>query len=62
MDVLEDLLLKPVPKGLGYIQCSISREATGLNKLFPKYLLRLTNANKDILRSDKIKNSVTGHY
>jgi len=33
-----------------------------LNKLFPKYLLRLTNGNKDILRSDKIKNSATGHY
>ena len=30
--------------------------------MFPKYLLRLTNGNKDILRSDKIKNSATGHY
>ena len=42
VDHLRDMLMQPVPKGFGMIECSIVRDKGGLNKLFPKYTLVLT--------------------
>ena len=33
-----------------------------MNKFFPKYILRLTDGNKDMIIADKIANSATPHY
>lgn len=62
LSVLADLFLKPIPLCIGYVQCSIERQASGLNKLFPKYVLRLTDGNKVMMTAEKIANSATSHY
>lgn len=44
------------------IQCTIERHNSGMNKLFPKYVLKESNSNKILMRAEKIANSTTPHY
>ena len=54
--------MKPIPKQIGYVQCTIERNTSGVNKFFPKYTLKLSDGNKTMLIGDKISNSATSHY
>ena len=54
--------MKPIPVQIGYVQCTIERNNSGKNKLFPVYTLKLTDGKKDILVGDKQSNSATANY
>ena len=60
--------MQPIPPDIGVIQCIVERNNKGLNKLWPKFVLKLLDGNVDIkfnttmLVASKIKNSKTPHY
>lgn len=60
--ILKDMMMHPVPEKVGYLQFSIHRDKSGINKMFPVYKLKLSDASKTILLGDKIGNSATSHY
>lgn len=62
IDVQTELFMKPIPRAVGMIKCTIIRDTSGLNKFFPKYILKLSDGNKDMIIADKIANSATPHY
>ena len=60
--MLRDMMMFPVPEKCGYLQFSIHRDKSGINKMFPVFKLKLSDASKTILIGDKIGNSATSHY
>jgi len=60
-----DLFMKPVPSRIGQVRTTITRSKKGLDKLFPKYNLNLsegTHAGKFLLAAKKNTGSATSHY
>jgi len=54
--------MKPIPRDVGLIQCTIERDKSGLNKVWPKYNLRMSSGSTNLmLIATKLK-SKTPHY
>ena len=63
VSTLIQLYSKPIPSQIGQLQCTIVRDKSGLNKLEPKYLLRLSMDDQTIvMRAVKLFESATTHY
>jgi tubby-related protein 1 len=58
---MKSFLLNPAPKHAGMIECRIVRERTGLNKLYPKYVME-TDAGIFLLTAKKQKHNKTSNY
>ena len=57
--------MRPIPPELGVIQCTIERNSSGMNKFWPKYILKLSGDIKNVglmLEAKKIAQSKTPHY
>ena len=54
--------MKPLPPGIGMVQCEIERNQSGFNKFWPKYTLSLTSNRVELLNCKKQANSKTPHY
>jgi hypothetical protein len=50
---LIELYMRPIPKEVGTVECTISRNKSGLNFLFPKYVLKLSEGDKFLLSGKK---------
>ena len=62
IEVLRDLYMKPIPQVIGVLQFTIHRNASGMNKLFPKYTLKISDGLKTVIVASKISGSTTSHY
>lgn len=58
---LKSFLLNPSPKHAGLIECRIVRERSGLNKLFPRYVME-SDAGVFLLSARKQKHNKTSNY
>lgn len=57
------MYLLPIPAEVGQLRCTVERNKQGLNKLWPKYTLTLSDGdNPTMLESKRIKTSKTPHY
>ena len=54
--------MKPVPPKIGQVRCTIARHKSGMNRLFPKYTLALSDGNKFLLNSKKRTGQTTSNY
>ena len=60
--------MKPLPRDIGIVLCTIERNASGLNMFWPKFICKLAdNTYHDknftsMLESKKVKGSKTPHY
>lgn len=62
VEVQSELVMKPVPAFIGQLQFTIERNESGFNKLEPKYILKLSDGNKLMMKAVKIFDSATKHY
>ena len=55
--------MKPIPKSTGFLQCSIERNTTGINKFAPVFYLKLSvgYGNPVVMTGDKMGQSTTSH-
>lgn len=58
---MKNFILNPAPKNAGMIECRIIRERSGLNKLFPKYILE-SDSGIFLMTAKKQKNNKTSNY
>lgn len=58
----QHLYLTPLPKDVGFVQCTIKRDDAGFNKFSPKYYLKLHKDNKVILMCEGALQSATKNY
>eukprot|EP00929_Paragymnodinium_shiwhaense_P043379 TRINITY_DN2230_c0_g1_i1.p1 TRINITY_DN2230_c0_g1~~TRINITY_DN2230_c0_g1_i1.p1 ORF type:complete len:527 (+),score=132.37 TRINITY_DN2230_c0_g1_i1:143-1723(+) len=58
---MKNFLLNPSPKNYGMIECRIIRERSGLNKLFPKYILE-SDSGVFMMTAKKQKHNKTSNY
>ena len=56
------MFLLPVPENLGFVQCTIERNTSGFNKLWPKYTMTLSDDKQMMLEAKKLASSKTPHY
>ena len=54
--------MKPVPKQIGQIKCTIIRHKSGLARLWPKYTLQLSDNSKFLLTGKKRSRQTTSNY
>jgi len=54
--------MKPLPALIGQIQCTIERNKSGLDRLFPKYILTLSQGNRYMLTGKKRTLNSTSNY
>lgn len=54
--------MKPLPPKIGQIKCTIMRHKSGLNRIFPKYTLALSDGNKFLLTGKKRTGNATSNY
>jgi len=55
--------MKPIPIEIGQLQFTIVRDKSGLNRMAPKYLLRLSmNSQMLVMKAINIFESATSHY
>ena len=52
----------PVPPQIGQIRCTIVRHKSGLNRLWPKYTLQLSENQKFLLTGKKRSGNKTSNY
>jgi hypothetical protein len=48
-----DIFMRPIPKEVGTVECTISRHKSGFNFLFPKYVLKLSEGERFLLSAKK---------
>jgi tubby-related protein 1 len=58
---MKNFLLNPSPKSAGMVECRIVRERSGLNKLFPKYILE-SDAGVFLMTAKKQTQNKTSNY
>jgi len=58
---MKAFLMNPSPKNVGMIECHITRERSGLNKLFPKYTVE-SESGVFLMSAKKQKQSKTSNY
>ena len=56
------MFMRPIPPQIGYVQCTIERNNSGINRICPLYYLKLSEGNKYIMTGDKMANSTTSNY
>jgi len=54
--------MRPVPQRIGQIRTTISRVKSGLNRLWPKYTLNLSEGDRKFLLAGKKKSGNTSNY
>lgn len=54
--------MRPIPKEVGTVECTISRNKSGFNFLFPKYILKLSEGEKFLLSGKKRTGNKTSNY
>lgn len=57
--IQSELYLKPIPKSVGTIQCTIYRESGMMSSSF---YLKLSDSNTEMLKAEKVMQSTTKHY
>ena len=62
IEELRQLFMKPVPKQIGQIKCTIIRHKSGLARLWPKYTLQLSDNSKFLLTGKKRSRQTTSNY
>lgn len=55
------IFMRPVPKAIGMLQCTITRDKSGFNRLFPKYILSLSEGGRFLLNAKK-RTARTSNY
>lgn len=58
---MKSFLLSPAPKHAGMVECRITRERTGINKLFPRYVLE-SDCGVFLMTAKKQKHNKTSNY
>ena len=53
--------MRQVPPDIGHVQCTIERNASGMNKFWPKYILKLSDGQV-LLEAKKVAKSKTAYY
>lgn len=54
--------MRPIPKEVGTVECTISRNKSGFNFLYPKYVLKLSEGEKFLLSGKKRGANKTSNY
>jgi len=54
--------MRPIPKEVGTVECTISRHKSGFNFLFPKYVLKLSEGERFLLSAKKWGANKTSNY
>lgn len=54
--------MKPLPPRIGQVRTTIERQKNGLNRLWPKYTLSLSEGNKFLLNAKKRAGKTTSNY
>lgn len=62
VEELKKLFMMPVPPKIGQIKCTITRHKNGLNRLWPKYSLELSDSGKFLLTGKKRSGNATSNY
>lgn len=57
--IQSELYMKPIPKSVGAIQCTIYRESGMMSSSF---YLKLSDSNTEMLKAEKVMQSTTKHY
>lgn len=57
-----DLFMQPLPRGIGHVQCQVERNKKGMNMIWPKYTLYLSDGNKYMLTAVKRSMNRTSNY
>jgi tubby-related protein 1 len=58
----KELYMKPLPALIGQIQCTIERSRGGLDRLWPRYTLTLSQGNRYMLTGKKRTMNSTSNY
>jgi hypothetical protein len=58
---MRSFLLQPLPKSVGMMECRIIRERSGMNRMFPKYILE-SDAGVFFMAAKKQKHNKTSNY
>ena len=53
VEELKQMYMTPVPPRIGQIQCTITRNKSGMNRFWPKYILSLSATNQFLLTGKK---------
>lgn len=62
MTDMRRFLMSPSPKRVGIIQCYITRNKSGTNKLFPEYKVYMKEGDRFLMGSKKRPNNATSNY
>ena len=54
--------MRPVPQRIGQVRTTITRAKSGLNRLWPKYMLNLSEGDKKFLLAAKKRSGNTSNY
>jgi tubby-related protein 1 len=52
----------PIPPKIGQIRCTIMRDKSGWNKFYPKYIMKLSDNQKNLLTGKKRAHNATSNY
>lgn len=62
VDELVEIFNRPIPKEVGTLECSIHRNKSGFNMLYPKYTLTLSEGERFLLNAKKRSGNKTSNY
>lgn len=62
LEELFEIFTKPVPKEVGTLECTIHRNKSGFNYLYPKYTLTLSEGERFLLNAKKRSGNKTSNY
>mmetsp|Transcript_3282 Transcript_3282/g.5452 ORF Transcript_3282/g.5452 Transcript_3282/m.5452 type:complete len:132 (+) Transcript_3282:474-869(+) len=62
ISTVQSLVMKPLPTDIGFLSCTIMRNEKGMNRLAPKYDLKLASEKSLLLVAEKLLKSTTKHY
>ena len=62
LEELEQIFMRPVPKEVGTLECSIHRNKGGFNMFHPKYTLTLSEGERFLLNGKKRGGNKTSNY
>lgn len=58
----KNVLISPIPKGVGVLRLTLIRKNNGFNRIYPKYSLFLGSNNEFLLNSKKMVGNKTSNY
>jgi hypothetical protein len=62
LDELTEIFMRPIPKEVGTLECTIHRNKSGFNMFYPKYTLTLSEGERFLLNAKKRSGNKTSNY